>query len=70
MNKTERQIQLETEAVDLGVEQYRKALNKRGQAEMTPGRQLLNEAILRASEAILFWVKYGVVKAMNKFNPA
>jgi DNA-directed RNA polymerase, mitochondrial len=41
MDKIEKELQLERESVRLGVEEYRKTLNSRGQAEMAPGRELL-----------------------------
>jgi PTH1 family peptidyl-tRNA hydrolase len=32
-------------------------------------RALLDEAIIRAREAVLCWIEYGVKATMNKFNP-
>jgi PTH1 family peptidyl-tRNA hydrolase len=31
-------------------------------------RQLLNEAILRARDAVLCWIEFGIEKTMNEFN--
>jgi PTH1 family peptidyl-tRNA hydrolase len=32
-------------------------------------RQLLDEAILRAKDAVLCWAEFGIQRAMNEFNP-
>jgi PTH1 family peptidyl-tRNA hydrolase len=31
-------------------------------------RELINQAVEKAAKAVICWIKYGVVKAMNEFN--
>ncbi|OAM52897.1 hypothetical protein A7981_05520 [Methylovorus sp. MM2] len=52
MNLHERQLELEANAVGLGIDRYRKGLEAQGEAQKTPGMKLIREAIVPLADAI------------------
>jgi peptidyl-tRNA hydrolase len=46
-------------------EAYDYVLSKLTEAE----KPLLDEAIVKARDAVLCWIEYGIKMTMNKFNP-